>query len=121
MLSPSQLPEESRAVALIQLQTLSGIAKGLTRITDLSLALDETTENQTQYERLKRAYEDPRMVKLREDMFGAIRTTVDLWSTDAGISDVCVHVSLATLQLKVSISRHLGFKRFFQVHNFVAV
>jgi hypothetical protein len=76
-------------VAVIQLQTLSGIAKGLTRVTDLTASLDMSPEDKAQFERMQNAYEDIRMIKLREVMFGAIRNTVDLWSIDAGISDVC--------------------------------
>ena len=72
---------------IIQLQTLSGVAKGLTRTAD-SLFFDESPTEQLQTGRMERARADPRMVKLRDDMFSAISTTLEYWSTDAGVSDV---------------------------------
>ncbi|KAH7927601.1 ARM repeat-containing protein [Leucogyrophana mollusca] len=85
--SSSQLPEEARAMAIVQLQTLSGVAKGLTRTSDTLLILDETPEEHAEAERLHRARGDFRMVKLRDDMFAAVRNTTNLWSTDASVSD----------------------------------
>ncbi|KAF9228193.1 ARM repeat-containing protein [Gyrodon lividus] len=85
--SSSQLPEEARAVAIIQLQTLSGVAKGLTRTADSLLIIDETPAERADAERLRHARDDHRMVKLREDLFAAVRSTVQLWSTDASVSD----------------------------------
>ena len=82
-----QLPDEARTTIIIQLQTLSGIAKGLTRTAD-SLFFDEDPNEQLETGRMGRAREDPRMVKLRNAMFSAIRTTLEYWSTDAGVSDV---------------------------------
>ena len=78
-------------MATQQLQTLSGVAKGLTRITDAagfeaSPAVDEV-------ERMERARDDIRMVQLREHMLHAIQGAVELWSTDAGISEVRLIVS----------------------------
>jgi len=37
---------------------------------------------------MQRARDDVRMVRLREDMLHAIQGAVELWSTDAGISEV---------------------------------
>ncbi|KAH7905355.1 armadillo-type protein [Hygrophoropsis aurantiaca] len=85
--SSSQLPEEARAMAIVQLQTLSGVAKGLTRTTDSLLILDETPEEQAEAERLRVAREDFRMVKLRGEVFAAVQSTTHLWSTDASVSD----------------------------------
>ncbi|KAF9237195.1 armadillo-type protein [Melanogaster broomeanus] len=85
--SSPQLPEEARAVAIVQLQTLSGVAKGLTRSADSLLIIDETPAERADAERLRQARDDYRMVKLREDLFAAVRSTVELWSTDASVSD----------------------------------
>ena len=82
-------------MAVIQLQTLSGIAKGLTRTADLSLSLDESPEEQADFERLQNARSDARMVKLRAAIFSAAKTIVELWSVDAGISDVRLFLSLS--------------------------
>ncbi|KAI6009284.1 armadillo-type protein [Pisolithus marmoratus] len=63
--SSSQLPDEARLVMILQLQTLTGISKGLTRTTDSLLVLEEN----------------------REDIFNAIRSTIEVWSGDASVSD----------------------------------
>lgn len=39
-------------------------------------------------ERMRRARDDIRMVQLRDHMLHAIQGAVELWSTDAGISEV---------------------------------
>ncbi|KAG9308679.1 armadillo-type protein [Chiua virens] len=85
--SSSRLPEEARAVAIIQLQTLSGVAKGLTRTADTLLIIDETPVERAEAERLRRARDDYRMVKLRENLYAATRSSFELWSTDASVSD----------------------------------
>ena len=85
-LNSIQLPDESRVLAMEQLQTLAGVAKGLTRSTDMLSA--EDTVSAAEAERMQRARRDPRIVRLRETMLAAIRATVELWSTDAGISEV---------------------------------
>ncbi|KAF8553854.1 ARM repeat-containing protein [Imleria badia] len=87
LLSSSRLPEEARAVAIVQLQTLSGVAKGLTRTADTLLIIDETPAERAEAERLRQARDDYRVVKLRESLFAAVRSTFELWSTDASVSD----------------------------------
>jgi hypothetical protein len=74
-------------VIIVQLQTLTGVAKGLTRTAD-SLFFDESPTEQLETGRMAQAREDPRMVKLRNAMFSAITTTLEYWSTDAAVSDV---------------------------------
>jgi hypothetical protein len=83
-----QLPEEARMVAILQLQTLTGVAKGLTRTADSLLVLDESPAEQGETDSVMRAREDIRMVKLREALFSTVTTTVELWCTDASVSDV---------------------------------
>jgi hypothetical protein len=73
-------------LATQQLQTLSGVAKGLTRTSDS--AGFETFPAADEVERMQRARDDIRMVQLRERMLHAIQGAVELWSTDAGISEV---------------------------------
>lgn len=75
-------------MAIMQLQTLSGVTKGLTRTADSLLTFEESPEEQAEAERMRRAREDLRMIKIRDAMFAAIRSAVDLWSTDAAVSDV---------------------------------
>ncbi|KAL4071677.1 armadillo-type protein [Scleroderma yunnanense] len=85
--SSSQLPEEARSMMIVQLQTLTGVSKGLTRTTDSLLVLEESSADQVEVERLQRARDDYRMMKLREDLFGGIRSTIEVWSADASVSD----------------------------------
>lgn len=85
-----QLPEDGRHLAIQQLQALSGVAKGLTRVSDSLLAIDESTEALEETERLNRAREDARIVDLRNLLMRAIESTVDIWSTDASVGDVGV-------------------------------
>ncbi|KAG1733765.1 armadillo-type protein [Suillus occidentalis] len=83
----SQLVDETRIIIISQLQTLSGVAKGLTRTQDSLLILDESPEERAEAERLQRARDDYTMVKVREDLFNTIRNVATYWSMDAGVSD----------------------------------
>jgi hypothetical protein len=94
--SETQLPEEARALSILQLQTIAGVCRGLTRTAE-SLILEETSAERAEIERMKIARDDLRMVKLREDLFSAIGTVADLWSTDASVSDVCCCFSFTFL------------------------
>jgi len=85
-----QLPEDARHLAIQQLQALTGIAKGLTRVSDSLLAIDDSLEALGEMERLNGAREDARMTGLRNLLMQAITSTVDLWSTDASVGDVGV-------------------------------
>jgi hypothetical protein len=84
-------------LATQQLQTLSGVAKGLTRTADA--AGFETSPAADEVECMQRARDDIRMVRLRDHMLHAIQGAVELWSTDAGISEV----SLAVLRGRASL------------------
>jgi len=75
-----QLPNEIRVVITSQLQTLSGATKGLTRAQDLLLIVDELSEYRAEAERLPRARDNYRMVKVREDLFTIVSHTATLWS-----------------------------------------
>ncbi|KZT01812.1 ARM repeat-containing protein [Laetiporus sulphureus 93-53] len=85
--SSPQLPDEARLLIMQQLQTISGVAQGLTRTPDSLLILDESPDTQEEAKRMRLARDDPRMVKMRETILDAIRRTMQLWSTDAAISD----------------------------------
>ncbi len=75
-------------MAVHQLETLTGVARGLTRVTDSLLALDDSPDVQAALEEVTRARADSRVVKLREAILSGVQTTVELWSTDATVSDV---------------------------------
>jgi len=98
-------------MAIQQLDTLSGVAKGLTRLTDGILIFSEEVDEQNeQLGAINCAREDFRMIKLRDSIFAALRGVVDLWSTDAevaavsstvdsffvGYTELCSHRLLAT-------------------------
>jgi hypothetical protein len=83
-----KVPEDARNSAILQLQTLTGVAKGLTRMADPIIVLEESDDDEAQAARMRSAYEDPRMIGLRTSIFTAMRGTVDLWSMDASVSDV---------------------------------
>ncbi|CAL1698588.1 unnamed protein product [Somion occarium] len=85
--SSSFQQEEARAVAIQQILILAGVSKGLTRTVDSLLVLDESPEEQAEIERMKRARDDPCVVRLREVILDAIQRTINLWSTDASISN----------------------------------
>ena len=78
--------EEARNVAVQQLQALTGVAKGLTRANDV-FDLDDDGEEDPHIVRVR---QDDRMVRLREQMLQAIRAIINIWSSDAGVSEVRV-------------------------------
>ena len=57
-------------------------------MTDSLLAQDESPDVQAAMEEMNRARSDPRVIKLREAILSAIRSTMEMWCTDAMISDV---------------------------------
>lgn len=71
-----------------QILVLSGVNRGLTRTAESILGIDATSEEQVAAEQMKRARDDPRVIRLREAILDAIRRSIELWSTDASISSV---------------------------------
>ncbi|OBZ74388.1 Importin-13 [Grifola frondosa] len=100
----ARLPDEARAVAIQQLETLTCVAKGLTRTADSLLVLDESPAVQEETERMRRARDDPRMVKLREAILDAVRNIVELWSTDASVNDALSDLFKAITSLPSDIT-----------------
>lgn len=84
----AQLSDEARASTILQLEILSGIAKGLTRSEDGFAILEDDPEVVADTTAVQLARDDPRAVKLRENIFAAIRGVVELWSLDVEISHV---------------------------------
>jgi hypothetical protein len=89
-LTALKLPEDARQLAIQQLQALTGVAKGLTRVSDSLLTIDGSAETLAETEKLNRAREDARMAGLRDLLMQAITSTVELWSADASVGDVGV-------------------------------
>ena len=86
----NQLPEEARVLAVQQLQTVAGVARGLTRTNDSLLVFDDSPNVKLEMERISRAREDPGIVQLRDGILNAVRQSVELWCTDASVSDVSI-------------------------------
>jgi len=102
-----QLPEDARQVTILYLETLSGVAKGLTRTTDGPTLLedDSDTEVQVETETIKRAREDPRAIKLREGVSAVIRGVMELWSADLAIGHVCLSTRIVMMKANILFSR----------------
>lgn len=54
---------------------------------------------------MQRARDDARVVRLREDMLHAIQGAVEIWSTDAGISEVRPALVSSVARLRASDSK----------------
>lgn len=88
-----KLPDEARAVVVQQLQTIAGVARGLTRTNDSLLIFDDSPNVQKESEQMKGARQDPRAARLRDAILDCIRKSVELWSTDATVSNVSLSLS----------------------------
>lgn len=65
---------------------------------------------------MQRARNDARMVRLREDMLRAIQGAVELWSTDAAISEVRSRLAILVLALRMILSKiTIGAQRPLQI------
>jgi hypothetical protein len=75
-------------MAILHLETLSGVSKGLTRTNEDVFGIEDDPAVQAGLEKIQKAREDLRMIKIRDDIYGILRSIVDFWSTDASISHV---------------------------------
>jgi hypothetical protein len=84
--------DDARTVIVYQLETLSGIAKGLTRSTEglLLFADDDETESPTKSDEMSLARAEPRMESLRHDLLALVRIVVQNWSSDAAVGQVTI-------------------------------
>ncbi|KAF8830638.1 hypothetical protein HHX47_DHR2001074 [Lentinula edodes] len=70
----------ARDICVLQLETLTGIAKGLTRISAFGDGLsDEEPGDDKEIQSIEAARQDPRMVQLRESILNAVRGCVDIF------------------------------------------
>ncbi|KAF9471249.1 ARM repeat-containing protein [Pholiota conissans] len=85
--SSNDLLDEARTSTILHLETLSGVAKGLTRSAEgLGALEDDADAGSNELEVVKAARQDPRAVALRENIFAVIRGVVERWSVDAAVS-----------------------------------
>ncbi|KLO16646.1 ARM repeat-containing protein [Schizopora paradoxa] len=83
----NQLPDELRNNIILQIQTLSGCAKGLTRTSDVLFAFDDSPEAKAELAQLMQARKDQRIQALRDKILMCIEVTMTAWSTDASTAD----------------------------------
>jgi hypothetical protein len=102
-------------VAIMQLQTISAVAKGLTRTSDSLFILDEQLGDA---EHVAHARSDVRIIKLQQEMFSAISSALNLWSTDASVSDVSTCLVIAK---QIPIQPVTGSLRRLQSNNMSSV
>lgn len=83
----AQLPEEARALAIQQLQSLTAIAKGLSPSDDFEADLDDAEEDPRRASTTQ-ARNDMRMVHLRQRLLEAINEVARGWGTDVEVAAV---------------------------------
>ncbi|KAH8827860.1 armadillo-type protein [Flagelloscypha sp. PMI_526] len=97
-------PEDARVVAAAQLEALTGVAKGLTRMSDALGGLDDDDGPSSESEDVNRARLDPRTEKMRTDIFFAIRSCLEAWSVDGTISASLNDIIKATTALPADMT-----------------
>jgi hypothetical protein len=108
----SQNIDDARIAIIQQLQTLTGVAKGLTRTNDTIFVLDDD-DNPAEDAKMRLAREDPLMARLRELMLDVAHRVFEVWSTDASVSDV----SLSTHKQRPKLTTHPDHERFHQSYH----
>lgn len=83
-----QLPAEARSLAILQILSLTAIAKGLTPTDDFDLDFGGDDEDKDDDGSAARARDDPRMAALRDKIVQAAGRVLELWSGDGEVSDV---------------------------------
>ncbi|KAJ3980905.1 armadillo-type protein [Lentinula detonsa] len=75
--SQNMAPTEARDICVVQLETLAGLAKGLTRMLNFTDGhVNQDPEDDKEFQSLQTARQDPRMVQLRETILNAVRGCV---------------------------------------------
>ncbi len=82
------MPVDARNLTILHLETLAGIGKGLTRLTDDLFDLDDDARFQVLLAQLNTARSDERMERLRSGILAAISRCVEVVGQDAGVGQV---------------------------------
>ncbi|GJJ09063.1 hypothetical protein Clacol_003285 [Clathrus columnatus] len=83
-----RLPEDARELCIQQIKALTGCARGLTSASESFFVLEETEADQAQLAaKMNAAREDPRMVRLRQDLLVGLGRAMQLWSVDVEVAD----------------------------------
>ncbi|KAJ7092338.1 armadillo-type protein [Mycena belliarum] len=96
-------PEPARATAILQLEIIAGVAKGLTRSVD-PLAFDEDETGDAEADAVRAAREDPRTGALRSALFDQIARVAELWSADAEIGQALSELCKAITALPADVT-----------------
>ncbi|KAJ7452683.1 armadillo-type protein [Mycena galericulata] len=96
-------PEPARLAAILQLEILAGIARGLTRTAD-PLAFDEDDGGGEEGEVVRVAREDPRSGGLRNGLFEAIAQVAELWSADSEVGQALSELFRAITALPADVT-----------------
>ncbi|KAJ7432478.1 hypothetical protein B0H11DRAFT_808219 [Mycena galericulata] len=96
-------PEPARLAAILQLEILAGIARGLTRTAD-PLAFDEDDGGGEEGEAVRVAREDPRSGALRNGLFEAIAQVAELWSADSEVGQALSELFRAITALPADVT-----------------
>lgn len=99
-----QLPDDARNFIILHLETLAGIAKGLTRVTDDLLDLDDDVREQLILRHIKVARDDERMTRLRDGVLGAITRCVEAVGQDTGVGQAINELVKSITALPVDIT-----------------
>ncbi|KAM6503852.1 hypothetical protein JOM56_000795 [Amanita muscaria] len=65
-------------MAVLHLETLAGVARGLTRINEDVFDTDDDPVVKEELEKIQNARVDLRMIKIREDIYGILRSAGQL-------------------------------------------
>ncbi|KAJ7604267.1 armadillo-type protein [Roridomyces roridus] len=96
-------PEAAQQAAILQLDMLTGIAKGLTRATDV-MAFDDDDGGGVEGAAVRVAREDQRTVAIREALFQAIARVAELWSADAEVGQALSELFRAITALPADLT-----------------
>ncbi|OCB89261.1 ARM repeat-containing protein [Sanghuangporus baumii] len=96
--------DAARNVAVQQLQALTGVAKGLTRQSDILFAYEDEDEITATLEKIEAARNDSRMVNLQDGIIEEIRAVTLQWSTDATTADAMSNLIVAITALPADVT-----------------
>ncbi|KAF7344000.1 hypothetical protein MVEN_01689300 [Mycena venus] len=96
-------PDAARLAAILQIEILAGVARGLTRTAD-PMSFDEDEEGGAEAEAVRAAREDPRTGALRSALFDAIAQVAELWSADAEVGQALSELFKAITALPADVT-----------------
>ncbi|KAK7053926.1 armadillo-type protein [Favolaschia claudopus] len=96
-------PDAARATAILQLEILAGIARGLTRTTE-AMGLDEDESGGPEAAAVRAAREDSRLQALRQALSRAVEQVAELWSADAAVGQALSELVRAITALPADVT-----------------